>query len=98
LSVAEPHPPQLLSPLAPVAVSLTSMLSPAAAAPDPLLFEQLLLVVQLTVHESSVAPVVLSITATSMVSVPVTAAFESAYRLVTVAPLAGVGPASRVAA
>ena len=72
------------------------MLSPAAAEPDPLAFEQWFTVVELTVHESSVAPVVLSMTARSTVSVPVTVAFESAYRLVTVAPFSGVGPARRV--
>src|ERR1017187_1038269 len=76
-------------------VTLTSMLSPAAAEPDPLVFEQLPLLAALTVNESSVTPVVLSMTATVAVSVPLTFALVSAYRLVTVAPLAGVGPANR---
>jgi hypothetical protein len=53
------------------------MFSPAAAEPDELAFEQLFLVVESTVQESSVAPVVLSITATSTVSAPLTAALES---------------------
>ena len=73
----------------PGAVTWTSMFSPAAAEPDPLVFEQLLLPA-VTVHESSGLPVVLSMTATSAVSVPLSVVFVSAYRLVTVAPLAGV--------
>jgi hypothetical protein len=60
-----------------------------------LAFEQLLLPV-VTVHVRSVAAVVLSMTATVAVSVPLSVVFMSAYRLVTVAPLAGVGPASRL--
>jgi hypothetical protein len=43
-----------LLPLEPVAVILTSILSPAAGGPDPLAFEQSFLVVELTAHESSV--------------------------------------------
>jgi hypothetical protein len=56
----------LLLPLEPEAVTLTSMFSPAAAELDPLVFEQWFTVVELTVHESSVAPVVLSMTATKV--------------------------------
>jgi hypothetical protein len=48
------------------------------------------------VHERSVEPVVLSITATVAVSEPLGVVFVSAYRLVTVSPLAGAGPASRL--
>ena len=55
----------------------------------------MLLFVALISHESSVFSVVLSMTATTTLSVPVTVAFESAYRSVTVAPLAGVGPARK---
>jgi two-component system, NarL family, response regulator DegU len=84
-----------LLPLGPVAVTLTSILSPAAAEPYPLAFEQWFLAAELTVHESSVAPVVLSMTATRTVSVPVSAAFASPYKLVTVDPPAGVGLARR---
>jgi len=54
------------------------MLSPATAEPDPLAFEQLCGVALVTVHESSVAPVLLSMTATSTVSVPLTLALVSA--------------------
>jgi hypothetical protein len=64
--------------LEPVAVSLTSMSSPAAAEPDPLVFVQVFLLVELTVQERSVAPVVLSTTATTALSEPVTDAFVSA--------------------
>jgi hypothetical protein len=46
-------------------------LSPAAAVPEPAL-EQWFFEVESTVHDSSVAPVVLSITATTAVSPPVT--------------------------
>jgi hypothetical protein len=80
---------------APLAVILTSILSPGAAEPDPLEFEQVPFVLELTVHESSVAPVVLSMTATPTFSVPLSVVFDSAYTLVTVAPLAGV-PANRL--
>src|SRR5206468_11919642 len=80
-------------PLAPVAVTWTSMLSPADAEPEPPPFEQWFLLVEFTVHEMSIAPVVLSITATNTVSLPVTLALESAYRLFGAAPLFGVGPA-----
>src|SRR5689334_5040621 len=72
-------------------VSLTSMLSSAAAEPEPLALEQWSLVVESTVHESSVPPVVLSMTATRTVSEPLIDALESAYRFVTAPPLAGIG-------
>ena len=74
---------------------MTSMFSPAAAEPDSVVFEQWFTVVESTLHESRVVPVVLSIAATSTVSEPFTVAFESADRLVSAAPPAGVGPARR---
>jgi hypothetical protein len=54
------------------------------------------LLVEVTVQEMSVAPVVLSMTETSALSVLVKVALVSAYRFVTVSPLAGAGPASRL--
>src|ERR1700694_2807282 len=79
-----------------MAVSLTSMLSPAATGPELPGLEQLPLLVLSIVHASSVAPVVLSTTATTTVSVPVTVVVESAYSSLTIAPLSGVGPARRL--
>src|SRR5262249_7045798 len=79
--------------LAPLIVSLTSMLSPAAAKPEPLLFSQWSSFVEFTVHDRSSAFVVLSITATTTVLVPCIGKLVSAYRFVTVAPPAGIGPA-----
>jgi len=77
----------------PGAVTATSMLSPAAAElPDALEAEQLWLP-DVTLHESNVLPVVLSMTAT-VASSELSVTFVSAYRSVTVAPPRGVGPAS----
>ena len=60
------------------------------------MFEQLFLLDEVTVHASRVTPVVLSMTETVALAEPLGDALVSAYRLLTVAPLAGVGPASRV--
>jgi hypothetical protein len=68
------------------------MLSPGAALPDPVTDEQLLFAA-VTLHEASVLSDVLSMTAT-VASSPVRVVFVSAYGLVTVAPLAGMGPTS----
>ena len=59
------------------------------------MLEQLPLLVALAVQESSVAPVALSMTATVAESLPLSVAFVSAFRLLTTAPLAGIGPVSR---
>ena len=48
-----------------------------------------------TVQDMSVAPVTLSMSATVAESLPLSTAFVSAYRLLTTAPLAGIGPVSR---
>src|ERR1039458_4108286 len=74
----------------------TSILSPGAAEPDSLAFEQLRLLVEVTVQDSSVLPVVLSITDTSALSLLLSVALVSAYRLFTSSPLAGAGPARRL--
>ena len=42
------------------------------------------------------APVAMSMTATVAESLPLSTAFVSAYRLLTTAPLAGIGPLSRL--
>ncbi len=61
----------------PLLVIFTSMLLPAAAVAEAT-DEQLSLLVAVTVHVSSVAPVVLSMTDTTPVSVPLKVAFVSA--------------------
>ncbi len=60
------------------------------------MLEQVPLLAELTVQESSVAPVALSMTATVAESLPLSVAFVSAYRLLTTAPLVGIGPLSRL--
>jgi len=62
----------------PLGVIFTSTLSPGAAEPDSLVFEQLWLLVEVTVHDRSVAPVVLSITDTSALSLLLKPALVSA--------------------
>jgi hypothetical protein len=86
----------LLLQFEPLPVALTSMLSPGAAERESLAFERLRLLEEVTVQESSVAPVVLSITDTSTLSLLLSVALVSAYRLFTISPLAGAGPASRL--
>jgi hypothetical protein len=81
-----------------VAVILTSSLSRTAALPVVTLFVQLFLLVEFTVHVSSVALVVLSMTSTTAVSLPLTVALVFAARFDTVAPLAGIGSESSLLA